>query len=92
MRPQIITAVGEFHDGTCFDVKQGLRQGCALSLVFNTFIAEVLLLVFQRFSKSAVILSELMHLHEDPSEMINKSLIDRARWAVCVILTLTIPI
>ena len=67
MPPQITTVIREFNDGMeayvrssdgsflkPFDVNQGLRQEGVLSLLlFNIFIAVVLLAVLQTFSEDA---------------------------------------
>ena len=76
--PQMITVIREFHDrmkacvrscdDTCSNsigVKQQLPQECVLSpLLFNVFLAVVLLVILQRFSEDADILAELVHLQE----------------------------
>ena len=91
-----IIVIREFHDemkacvqssdGTCwkpFEVSQGLRQGCVLSLLlFNIFIAAVLIIILQTFSEDADILAELVHLQEQPRETRPESPTDCARRAV----------
>ena len=71
----MITVICEFHDGmkecirssdgTCskpFDVNQGLRPACVLSpLLFNVFIAAVLIVVLQKFNEDVDVLAELTH-------------------------------
>ena len=68
--PQMITAIREFHDGmktcvrlsdgTCSKPSKGLRQECVLyPLLFNIFIAAVLIIVLQTFSEDADIFAEL---------------------------------
>ena len=54
----------------CFEVAQGLRQGCLFSLLlFNVFFAAILLVVLERFSKDAGILADLIFLQEQPSNV-----------------------
>ena len=73
-------------DGVCsdwFEVEQGLRQGCVLSLLlFNIVFAAVRTVVLQRFSEDAVILAELVHLKEAPTSMGREPAMDYARRAV----------
>ena len=78
----MITVICEFHDGmkecirssdgTCskpFDVNQGLRPACVLSpLLFNVFIAAVLIVVLQKFNEDVDVLAELTHPQEQPRE------------------------
>ena len=93
---QMIAAIRHFHDGmgtrvrpgdgVCsnwFQVEQGLRQRCVLSpLSFNIFFADVLTVVSQRFNKNTVILTELVHLKEQPTPMRLESTMDNVRRAV----------
>ena len=51
-------------------MEQGLRQGCVLSLLlFNIFFVAVLIVVPHIFSKDTVILAELVHLKEPPTDV-----------------------
>ena len=73
-------------DGRCsewFEVAQGLRQGCVLSLLlFNVFFAAILLVVLERFSKDTGILAYLTHLHEQPSKVGPEPALERVRRAI----------
>ena len=93
---QMIAAIRQFHDGmgarvrpddgVCsnwFQVEQGLRQRCVLSpLLFNIFFADVLTVVSQRLNKNTAILTELVHLKEQPTPMRLESTIDSVRRAM----------
>ena len=53
-----------------FEVAQGLRQECVLSLLlFNVFFAAILLVTLERFGEDADILAHLAHLQEQPSKV-----------------------
>ena len=94
--PQMIAVIRQFHDGmracvwpddgVCsdwFEVEQGLRQGCVLSLLlFNIFFAAVLNVVLQRFSEDPAILAELVHLKEPSTSIGPESAMDYVRRAV----------
>ena len=97
--PQIIAVIQQFHNGVracvrpddgvcsdCFEVEQGLRQGCVLSLLlFNISFAAVLTVVLPRFSKDPAILAELVHLKESPTAMGPKPAMDyvcRVVWGI----------
>ena len=93
---QMLAVIQQFYDGmracarpdggVCsdwFEVEQGLRQGCVLSmLLFNIFFAAVLTVVLQRFSEEPAILAELVHLKEPPTSMAPEPAMDYIRRAV----------
>ena len=97
---QMIAAIRQSHGGmgACvrsgdgvysdrFEVEQGLWQGCWLSpLLFNIFFTGVMTVVSQRFSKDTTILTELVHLKEQPTSMRLESTMDNVRRAVWVML------
>ena len=70
-----------------FEVEQELWQGRGLSpLLFNIFVTDVTTVVSQRFSKDTAILTELVHLKEQPTLMRLESTMDNVRRAVWVML------
>ena len=94
--PQMIAVIRQLHDGmracvrpddgVCldwFEVEQGLRQGCVLSLLlFNISFAAVLDGVLKIFSEEPVILDELVHLKEPSTSMGSELAMDYVRRAV----------
>ena len=74
------------NEGVCsdwFEVDQGLRQGCVLSLLLvNNFFAAVLNVVLQSFSEEPAILAELVHLKEPSTSMGPEPAMDYVRRAV----------
>ena len=94
--PQIIEVIRQFHDGmrACvrsddgrcperLEVAQELRQGCVLSsLLFNVFLAVILFVVLERFSKDAGILADLIHLQEQPSKVGPETALECVRRAI----------
>ena len=66
-----------------FEVEQGIRQGCVLSqLLFDILFADELTVGLRRFSKSNVILAELVRLKEPPTSMGPEPAMDYVRRAV----------
>lgn len=78
-------------DDTCskpFDMKQELRKGCVISpLLFNTFLAAVLLVVIlQRVGENVDILVEPVLLQEQPRQVRPEFSMDCVLRAVWVML------
>ena len=70
-----------------FEVEQGLWQGCGLSPpFFLIFFTDVMTVVSRRFGKDTAILTELVHLKEQPTSMRLESTMDNVRRAVRVML------
>ena len=73
-------------DGVCsgwFELEQGLRQRCVVSLLLlNIFITAVLNVVLQIFSGDPTILAELVHLKEPSTSMGPEPAMDYVRRAV----------
>ena len=65
-----------------FEVTQGLRQGCVLSLLLFNIFAAVMEVVLQRFSEDDTILEDLIFLDQGRSGGQNETLMDRVRRAV----------
>ena len=94
--PQMIEVIHQFHDwmracvrrddSRCsgwFEVAQGLRQGCVFSpLLFNVFFAAILLVVPERSRKDAGILTDLIHLQEQPSKVDPETALECVRRAI----------
>ena len=92
----MIDVIRQFHDGMrarvrmddgelseWFEVAQGLRQGCVLSLLlFNIFFAAVIEVALQRFSEDDTILENLVFLDEGNGGGPDETLLDRVRRAV----------
>ena len=67
----------------CFEVTQGLRQGCVLStLLFNIVFAAVIEVVLVRFCEDDRILKDLVYLEEEAGMGAGTPL-ERARRVVC---------
>ena len=78
--PRMIKVIRMFYDGmrarvqldngyfsAWFNVCQGLRQGCVLSLLlFNILFAAVIIVVLQRFAEDPLIVSDLVYLDDAP--------------------------
>ena len=65
MRARVQLDEGDFS--AWFNVYQGLRQGCVLSLLlFNIFFAVVIIVVLQRFAVDPLIVSDLVYLDDAP--------------------------
>ena len=81
MRARVRMDDGELSEW--FEITQGLRQGCVLSpMLFNIFIAAVIEVVLQRFSKDDTILENLVFLDEGSGGGPDETLLDRVRRAV----------
>ena len=65
MRARVQLDDGDFP--AWFNVCQGLRQGCLLSLLlFNIFFAAVIIVVLQKFAEDPLIVSDLVYLDDAP--------------------------
>ena len=68
---------------------QGLRQGCVLSpLLFNAFLAEILIVELESFSEDADILADLALLEKKPSKVGPEMTLECARRAIWEIVAL----